>query len=289
MPITPLPPAPSTEDFENFDLEADAMLGQLDLFVEEANALEENVNAKEAAAGIHASSAAAAATAALEVSTSVAQSNSPMSMSAGTKAVTLVQNDRNLQNGRQMVAIRRSDNSIRLIGEIQDWDGQSFDFVVPPNGVVGAGGPYSDWDFLPTTYFSLAATKEAALEALAADVALTPLVVREMLEPFALTDGNPVLGLSGLNGLDFTWTLTASRTLPQLTNTYRGASGSITAKQDAVGGRVLAVHTSWKRRGGLGVLSTAANAEDEIEYKVKAVDGAGNATKVVYDVIKAPT
>ena len=60
MPITPFPPAPSRADPANFADEADAYLSHLESpFVGQANALETNVNAKEAAATASATAAAA--------------------------------------------------------------------------------------------------------------------------------------------------------------------------------------------------------------------------------------
>lgn len=79
MPITPLPTPPSTADRANFDERADDFLSALPQFQAEANALEANVNAKEAsttqavadamAAGLANAAANAAATAADRVQT----------------------------------------------------------------------------------------------------------------------------------------------------------------------------------------------------------------------------
>ena len=57
MPITTLPPAPQRNDPTTFADKGDALLGQLDLFVTEANELESNVNAAETAAAISAANA----------------------------------------------------------------------------------------------------------------------------------------------------------------------------------------------------------------------------------------
>lgn len=60
MPISALPPAPSTADPANFSTKGDALLGGLATFVTEANALELNVNARESlatAAGVLAQAA----------------------------------------------------------------------------------------------------------------------------------------------------------------------------------------------------------------------------------------
>lgn len=62
MPITTLPPAPSRQTPATFSDKADALLGALDQFVTEANALETNVNASETAATASETAAAASET-----------------------------------------------------------------------------------------------------------------------------------------------------------------------------------------------------------------------------------
>ena len=57
MAITPLPPAPSRAVPSTFSTLADAFLGALPTFVTEANALQADVNAKQAAAAVSAAAA----------------------------------------------------------------------------------------------------------------------------------------------------------------------------------------------------------------------------------------
>ena len=57
MAITPLPPAPSRAVPSTFSTKADAFLGALPTFVTEANALQADVNAKQAAAAVSAAAA----------------------------------------------------------------------------------------------------------------------------------------------------------------------------------------------------------------------------------------
>jgi hypothetical protein len=64
MPITALPAAPSRADPTNFPTRGDALLGQLPTFVDEANALALDVNAKQALATTAAAAAQAASIAA---------------------------------------------------------------------------------------------------------------------------------------------------------------------------------------------------------------------------------
>lgn len=135
---------------------------------------------------------------------------------------------------------------------------------------------------------TVGATTAQILAATSLTAAITPGGNKAALVPYALTDGATVTP-NGLLGLDFTWPIGGNRTLGAITNTYPGARGTITCTQDATGNRILAVHSSWKRRGGLGVLSTTALAVDEIPYEVKAVDGSGTATRTLYDVIRDPS
>jgi len=73
MAITPLPtPVPSTADPANFDVRADAFLGALPLFADEANLLAIDVNNLAVAADADAAAAAASADAALISATQAA-------------------------------------------------------------------------------------------------------------------------------------------------------------------------------------------------------------------------
>lgn len=80
MPMSPLSQTPpSTEDSVNFSARADSLFGDLPTFIEEATALEANVNAKEAsavaAAATATTQATAAATSASQLAAGVASAN----------------------------------------------------------------------------------------------------------------------------------------------------------------------------------------------------------------------
>lgn len=188
--------------------------------------------------------AEAAAVTALGATNLVATSNTPMTMVAGTKAVTWNGVSANIAfaNGEIVVAQRLGDPNTKLVGEVQARAGLNFDFVVGLNGVINpsGGGPYSDWSFVSARFYASGASKAQVLAAISADVPMTPLSSREALEPYALSDTPTIGGFSGLNGLDFTLTIGGSRTLPALTNTYPGARGKIKITQDGTGGRALA-------------------------------------------------
>lgn len=71
--------------------------------------------------------------------------------------------------------------------------------------------------------------------------------------------------------INATVTLAGNRTLGTMSNPVIGRTGRITVKQDGTGSRTLAYHGDYEFAGGSApVLSTAANAEDELYYDVKA-------------------
>jgi hypothetical protein len=100
--------------------------------------------------------------------------------------------------------------------------------------------------------------------------AVTPDAMFDAAIAQALTDAAPTTPDFGL-GLNFHWTMGASRTLANPTNMKPGQSGVIIVRQDATGGRIITYGSKWKFPGGAaagGVLSTAANAVDVIAYYV---------------------
>lgn len=71
--------------------------------------------------------------------------------------------------------------------------------------------------------------------------------------------------------INATVTLAGNRTLGTPTNPKPGQSGTIEIKQDATGSRTLAFAPNWKFAGGaVPVLTTAANAVDELFYQVRS-------------------
>lgn len=194
--------------------------------------------------------------------------------------------------GSIVTAIRFGDPETRVSGEVQGGSTTTnliLDVLAAGVSAPNGSGPYTDWFVMLGVIGGVGATKADMLAVETSQAAVTPLAIREALEPYALTDGATVTP-SGANGLDFTWTIGGNRTLGAITNTYPGATGSIKITQDGTGSRVLAWASSvYKRRGGLPVLSTPATSIDWIEYKVRAVDGSDVATDVTVNFIKAPT
>jgi predicted transcriptional regulator len=293
--VTPLPtPVPQTSDPENFDTRADEFLGALPNWEDDLDALGENVyaNAVEAhedAVDAAASALAAAASETVSVGNTdyMATSTSSLTMAAGTKTVALAQAGKAFVATDQVVLVYRPDPEVRLIGTVDSVVGQTLTVTVSAEGVVGSGGPYANWLVVLQAFYVDGATAAELLAAASAYVAITPKALKDAQAAYALTDAATVTP-DGLLGRNFTWTIGGNRTLGAIQNTYPNARGTITITQDATGSRVLAVNSAWKRQGGLGVLSIAAGAVDELLYEVKAVDGSGNATRIVYELIKAP-
>lgn len=84
MSMTPLPTPPSRSDPSNFAERGDAFLGALPVFATEANALETNVNNKEASATASAGNAALSATAAQSAANAAAGSVNATAWNAAT-------------------------------------------------------------------------------------------------------------------------------------------------------------------------------------------------------------
>jgi hypothetical protein len=83
--------------------------------------------------------------------------------------------------------------------------------------------------------------------------------------PLAIAAGNVAWNMNA--GINFTLAMTGNATLQNPTSVIPGKSGRIRIAQDATGGRTLALGSSYKTPGGLGItLSTAANAIDYFDY-----------------------
>jgi hypothetical protein len=84
----------------------------------------------------------------------------------------------------------------------------------------------------------------------------------------ALTDATTI-AWDMSTGIDFTVTLTASRTLGNPSNTVVGRRGRIRVVQNATGGWTLTKSSNHKTAGGGNpLIATAANAESYLYYDV---------------------
>lgn len=112
-------------------------------------------------------------------------------------------------------------------------------------------------------------TKEI-LESLAQKSAVNNYTAGQSGQITTLTDGATITpNMSDSN--NFTVTLGGNRTLANPSNIVAGQSGFFEIKQDATGSRTLALGSYFKTVGGAGItLSTAANAVDTLEYRVRS-------------------
>lgn len=248
MAITPLPtPVPSTSDPANFDARADALLGALPAFVTQANALEANVNAKEASASALAASAAAsaltagtAADAAVAATTLVATSATSLTLSAAAKAITLVETGRTFANTKRATLIYRGDRNIRGSGVIS-------------SAAMGAGPPtmtvtidtfqpatgqtaHSDWLVIDEALESLAAASVADVRAgSSVSSAVTPANLMAAMAFSTLTYGATVNWDMAVDGWNVQVTFAGNPTFAAPTNLHDGLGVAMALIQGAGG------------------------------------------------------
>lgn len=147
MPINPLPAAPnkSTDTKYEFDVKADALVAALGDFVTEANALETNVNGKEAAAAASAAAAlgsegaaAASAASAIAAPGTSATSATSMSVGTGTKDLT-IETGKDLVVGMKVIIASSAAPSTYMYGTITAYDSGTGALQVSVEQTAGSG------------------------------------------------------------------------------------------------------------------------------------------------------
>lgn len=129
MTITALPPAPSRADPVTFADKADDWVAALELFTTEANELQEDVNAKQFQVSEDAITAAdAAIEAAFSAATALnapgtqATSVTTLSLSIGSKSITLLQTGKAFTEGQWVAVTSRNATDNWMIGRITSYD-----------------------------------------------------------------------------------------------------------------------------------------------------------------------
>lgn len=294
MPTAPDPipewpePIPLSTDPENFDARADATWEAADDVVAATNAANAitYANAVEVAAlavDIEASALVAAEAAGLAV-----RSTSTLAVGADAHAIHFTAPKPLLAVlNKRLAVVLESDPTIRMIGSATTvTDSDDIVLTVVSSGVSGSGS-YSSWLVIDAAFLQPAATAEEIRAAVSDAVAISPMGIKDALATETLAFGGTVT-IDAAEGKNWDLDANTSFTLGAVSNTYPGDVISITVTHTA-GGNVLAVGSAWKRRGGLGILSTTNGYVDEIIGIVKTVDGSGNATRIVYDVLRNPT
>lgn len=152
MPITPLPEAPNklTDTPRDFAEKADAWVAALDDFTTDANALEANVNSKEASAVAAAGDAADAADAAAASAASAvaapgtsATSDTSIALGLGEKVLT-IETGKDLVVGAKVVIARTLAPTTYMYGTVTAYDDQTGELTVESEFFTGSGS-YSMW------------------------------------------------------------------------------------------------------------------------------------------------
>lgn len=290
-PIDALPETPSTSDPANFDTEGDAFLGALPTlrsqFNTEAGKVYTNaVEAADAATTASAASTTAQAAQTLVVAASgyFATSASSLSVTAGTKTVVLVESGKAFAAGDAIAIVRKSDPETRMYGSIDTGgvSGQTLTVSVASDGLVGSGGPFTDWMVIHTAFLQAGASAAELRELASAYAAVTPKSMKDAMAEVALTDGTTITPDFNA-GINFGVTLGGNRTLANPSNLKVGQSGFIRVTQDGTGSRTLAFGSYWKRPGGAPTLTTTAGAKDIIVYEVIS------STEILYGLAKNPS
>jgi hypothetical protein len=285
MPITALPEAPSTSDPANFATEADAFVAALALFRTEANALEVAADADAAAASGARAAAEAAALAAAGSSTLVSTCSTSVTLSNAAKALT-IQSGRTFVNGQRATLIRVSDPTSQGSGIISAFSGGTT-LTLTIDNFIGPVGPFTDWLLVLSVFAPLPAATTADIRTgTFTAAALTPAGLYNAAAEVTLTDAATIaVDMNTFQNAVITLTdaVGSSRVLGAPSNAKPGQSGRIRVIQSATGSRLLTYHANWKREGGAGPLSTAANAVDYIYFDVITP------TLIVYNLVRAPS
>lgn len=272
-PIAELPEAPnrSMTDAEFVD-KADAWVAAQPDFREQINDVAQTTyeNAVEAEAfasdaeGFK-NDAETAGAAAAAASTLYATSVSSIALTASTKTVHTAETGRTFAVGHPVVLVCATDVDVRLYGDIATSDGSDdYTVSVASEGIVGTGGPYSNWIMIHQAFLPVGATAAEVRALLSSFVAITP---KALADAMLFRDDGNVTGTYTPNladGPNHKAVLVGNITLANMTNAKEGQAFYHRLKQDATGGRTISFGGGYKIAGGAPTPSTAANAVDAV-------------------------
>ncbi len=268
---------------------------------------QETVNKSADAVAAAATAAASAASAVNAPSTSATHTGGNVAIGTGAKAFT-IQTGKAYVAGQWLIGASQANPANYMVGQITSYTSGSGALALNVTQVAGAGS-FSDWIFSVTAANAVPGTRQitgggvatgggdmtadrtiTVTAAAAAAVrtgttkaqVMTPGDTYDALAEVTLTDAATIAVDLGtmINGVV---TLGGNRTLGNPTNAKPGQTGRIRVVQDGTGGRTLAFASNWKREGGAPTASTAAGAEDYIDYDVVT------ASKIRYNYSKSPS
>lgn len=288
--FTTPPAAPIRGDASTFSARFAAFLTWMATFVAEMIAAVPWFSAKASAVATAASDIAAQATVAADPAGYVGKCNDALSVSAGNKDISLTAARANLLTAnRAVVLVLDSDPTIRMFGTIAGSPAPTSTMarVVVTSGGVSGSGTFSGWKVMDAAFFAAAATSAEIWAGTSDAAAITPKAMKDANAAQVLTPGSTVTPNLN-NGRRFTLAPSASFTLGAPTNARPGDVIEFDVT-NAAGSVVLAVNAAWKRQGGLGIIGPNNGDRSLIVGLVQEVDGSGNMTRGIYNVVRTPT
>lgn len=286
MPITappiidPVPtPVPTTANPGNFDAAGDALLGWFPPGRDQIQAVAENVYAnaqgvQALGAGIEtlAAEVAAAAMVAADAVGLVGRSNSPLTVDAGIKAITLLAAKPSLAVLNKRVAIvQLSDPSIKMFGTVSSVTSSTvFSVTVVSSGAYGSGN-YSAWQIIDAAFFATAASKEVIWAGADDSAVITAKSITDAGKPVSVAFAAPLV-LNMAAGISFVVDpITGNFQLANptgITAEMVGRTGSVTFNTGA-GGFAISYGTYWKPQSVHQTISVGASKNDTLYYEIK--------------------
>lgn len=286
--IDTLPPAPDRgDDSSIFVPEAAAFAGALDPFGQQIAAAATATYQNALAALEAATDLEGAADAVASASNLFARSTSTLTMAPGSKTIHFQAPATGFAASDQIVALLRSDPTIRMFMTVDTFDGSDdMTATVVSGGIVGSGGPYSNWLIMHAAFLTPGASAADILAEVTEGAAETPKAVADARTWKVLTDAATVTP-NGLNGRNFTWTPAGSRLLAPIANCKVNQIYRIWFTKAS--GGVLAWASCYQRVGGLPVLPATNGQYGHLEIRILAVDGSGTCTAAVCTYVSNPT
>lgn len=234
MPIAPptvdeLPPAPSRDmSDDDFVVTSNDFVAALpphrDQLVDlGANVYANALDAESSAADAEAAQATAegAAQTALGANTRSASSATSHSFTPGSKAFTMTETGRTFVHPMEVKVYRASDVDAAMYGSTSSVAGQVITIDVTSEGIVGSGGPYTDWRIVDAAFAETGATVDEERAGTSQFVASTPYSRVQEQDPQNLTAA-ATIAWSGNGGRNARVTLTGNQQIGAPTNLKDG-------------------------------------------------------------------